>query len=207
MGTRENERKKVNKIAITVLVVLLLLCLLGGLGYLVFQWYSGHIAEESYGNLLGFVDEAVSAGEQDEIDNRPENPIDFASLKAKNDDVYAWIKIPNTKINYPVVQSKVDDNFYLNRSIDKKYLTYSSINLLQEVMLMKNRIRDLREDNDLSQRKVAEAIGITQRKYSYVETGTQQLTDELLCRLADFYGVSVDYLLCRTDRDKPYPKK
>ena len=72
---------------------------------------------------------------------------------------------------------------------------------------MKNRIRDLREDNDLSQQKVAEAIGITQRKYSYVETGTQQLTDELLCRLADFYGVSVDYLLCRTDHDKPYPKK
>ena len=72
---------------------------------------------------------------------------------------------------------------------------------------MKNRIRDLREDNDLSQQKVADAIGITQRKYSYVETGTQQLTDELLCRLADFYGVSVDYLLCRTDRDKPYPKK
>ena len=72
---------------------------------------------------------------------------------------------------------------------------------------MKNRIRDLREDNDLSQRKVAEAIGITQRKYSYVETGTQQLTDELLCRLADFYGVSTDYLLCRPDRDKPYPKK
>ena len=45
---------------------------------------------------------------------------------------------------------------------------------------MKNRIRDLREDHDLSQRKVAEAIGITQRKYSYVETGTQQLTDELI---------------------------
>lgn len=72
---------------------------------------------------------------------------------------------------------------------------------------MKNRIRDLREDHDLSQRQVAEAIGITQRKYSYVETGTQQLTDELLCRLADLYSVSVDYLLCRTDRDKPYPKK
>ncbi len=122
MGTRENERKKVNKIAITVLVILLLFCLLGGLGYLIFQWYSGHVADESYGNLMGFVDEAVSAGEKDEEENRPENPIDFASLKAKNDDVYAWIKIPNTKINYPVVQSRVDDNFYLNKSIDKKYL-------------------------------------------------------------------------------------
>lgn len=122
MGTRENERKKANKIAIIILVVFLLLCLLGGLGYLAFQWYGGYAAEQSYGSLMEFVDDAVNAGEKDEEENLVENPIDFASLKAKNDDVYAWIEIPNTKINYPVVQSKVDDNFYLNRSIDKKYL-------------------------------------------------------------------------------------
>lgn len=63
---------------------------------------------------------------------------------------------------------------------------------------MKNRIKDLREDNDLTQQQVAEKIGITQRKYSYIETGTQQLTDEILCRLADLYDVSVDYILFRT---------
>lgn len=72
---------------------------------------------------------------------------------------------------------------------------------------MKDRIKDLREDNDLSQREVAEAIGITQRKYSYLETGTQMLTADVLCSLADFYKVSVDYLLCRTDERKVYPKK
>ena len=72
---------------------------------------------------------------------------------------------------------------------------------------MKNRIRDLREDHDLSQQKVADAIGITQRKYSYVETGTQPLTDELLVRLAQFYQVSIDYLLCQTDCVKRYPEK
>lgn len=71
---------------------------------------------------------------------------------------------------------------------------------------MKNRIKDLREDNDLTQQKVAEKIGITQRKYSYIETGTQQLTDNLLVALADFYGVSIDYLLCQTDETKRYPK-
>ena len=54
---------------------------------------------------------------------------------------------------------------------------------------------------------MADAIGITQRKYSYVETGTQPLTDDLLCALADLYGVSVDYLLCRTDTVQPYPRK
>lgn len=64
---------------------------------------------------------------------------------------------------------------------------------------MDNRIKDLREDNDLTQTQVAQAIGITQRKYSYIETGTQQLTDEILVKLAKFYDVSVDYILKLTD--------
>lgn len=65
---------------------------------------------------------------------------------------------------------------------------------------VRNRIRDLREDNDLTHTQLAESIGITQRKYSYIETGTQPLTDELLIKLADYYDVSIDYLLCQTDR-------
>ena len=67
---------------------------------------------------------------------------------------------------------------------------------------MKNRIKDLREDSDLTQQQVADSIGITQRKYSYLETGTQPLTDEIIVRLADFYGVSTDYLLYQTDNPK-----
>lgn len=71
---------------------------------------------------------------------------------------------------------------------------------------MNTRIKELREDNDLSQTQVAQAIGISQRKYSYLETGTQQWTDELLVRIAVFYQTSVDYLLCLTDKMSPYPK-
>jgi len=67
---------------------------------------------------------------------------------------------------------------------------------------MENRIKDLREDRDLTQTQVAKAIGITQRKYSYIETGTQQLTDEILVKLAKFYDVSVDYLLGLTSNPK-----
>jgi len=70
---------------------------------------------------------------------------------------------------------------------------------------MKSRIKALREDHDLTQQQVADAIGITQRKYSYLETETQPLTDELLVALARYYGVSVDHLLCLTDEVKPYP--
>lgn len=70
--------------------------------------------------------------------------------------------------------------------------------------MVKNRIRDLREDHDLTQQKVADAIGITQRKYSYLETGVQPLTDEILVRLSRFYQVSIDYLLCQIDRPERY---
>lgn len=75
-------------------------------------------------------------------------------------------------------------------SIDRFYLSYNTVG-----DGMENRIKDLREDRDLTQTQVAEAIGITQRKYSYIETGTQQLTDEILVKLAKFYGVSIDYIL------------
>ena len=72
---------------------------------------------------------------------------------------------------------------------------------------MKNRIQDLRIDADLRQIDVANAIGITQRKYSYIETGTQQITDEILVKLATFYETSTDYLLGLTDDPAPYPRK
>lgn len=67
---------------------------------------------------------------------------------------------------------------------------------------MENRIKDLREDHDYTQQKVADMIGITQRKYSYLETGVQQLTDEILVALSELYGVSVDYLLRLTNNPK-----
>ncbi|MBQ7133026.1 MAG: helix-turn-helix transcriptional regulator [Ruminococcus sp.] len=65
---------------------------------------------------------------------------------------------------------------------------------------MDNRIKDLREDRDLTQTQVAKAIGITQRKYSYIETGTQQLTDEILVKLSKYYGVTTDYILKLSDK-------
>ena len=80
-------------------------------------------------------------------------------------------------------------------SIDKIYLSYNTVG-----DYMDNRIKDLREDRDLTQTQVAEAIGITQRKYSYIETGTQQLTDEILIKLAKFYDVTTDYILKLSDK-------
>ena len=73
--------------------------------------------------------------------------------------------------------------------------------------LMETRIKAMREDRDLTQKAIAEMLGVSQRKYSYLETGTQQWTDELLAALASFYQTSVDYLLGLTDVPQPYPRR
>ena len=74
-------------------------------------------------------------------------------------------------------------------------------------MNMYQRIRDLREDRDLTQAQVGAAIGVSQRTYAYYESGQRMLPPQILCALADYYGVSVDYLLERTDEPTPYPSK
>lgn len=52
----------------------------------------------------------------------PENPIDFSKQMALNDEIYAWIYIPGTNVNYPILQSRSDDLYYLRRGVDKNYL-------------------------------------------------------------------------------------
>ena len=79
--------------------------------------------------------------------------------------------------------------------------------MLSVVMNMKLRIRDLREDKDLSQKEIAAELLCDQSLYSKYERGERQLPLELADKLADFYGVSVDYLIGRTNIKKPYPKK
>lgn len=61
------------------------------------------------------------------------------------------------------------------------------------------RIRDLREDADLTQKQVGEAINVPQRTYAYYESGQRMVPPQVLCALADFYNVSVEYILGRVD--------
>ncbi len=72
---------------------------------------------------------------------------------------------------------------------------------------MNLRIRDLREDKDLTQKEVAAYLMCDQSLYSKYEREERPLPLELADRLADFYNVSVDYLLCRTNEKRPYPRK
>ncbi len=70
-----------------------------------------------------------------------------------------------------------------------------------------NRLRDLREDRDLKQKQLAELLQVHQTTYSDYELGRLNIPVAALHLLADFYGVSIDYLLCRTSRKEPYPPK
>ncbi len=71
---------------------------------------------------------------------------------------------------------------------------------------MYRRIRDLREDNDLLQKDMAQLLGCTQVSYSHYELGKRDIPTDILLKLADYYHTSVDYLLGRTNEKRPYPK-
>lgn len=71
---------------------------------------------------------------------------------------------------------------------------------------MKLRIRDVREDSDLSQRKVAEYLGVRQQTYSRYELGEIEPSLESLAKLAALYHTSVDFLIGMTDKKEPYSR-
>lgn len=64
---------------------------------------------------------------------------------------------------------------------------------------MYKRIRDLREDKDLNQTQVAKILGMSQTGYSKYETGENDIPTTILIKLSNYYNVSIDYLLDRTD--------
>ena len=74
-------------------------------------------------------------------------------------------------------------------------------------MMYRNRLKDLREDRDLKQAALAAYLQIHQTTYSDYELGKLNIPINVLHKLADYYGTSIDYLLGRTGEKKPYPKK
>ena len=69
------------------------------------------------------------------------------------------------------------------------------------------KIKELRIDRDYTQVELANLLNITQRNYSYIETGKSDVPTQILIELSKIYGVSVDYILELTDIMKPYPRK
>lgn len=74
-------------------------------------------------------------------------------------------------------------------------------------MVVYKRIRDLREDKDLTQRELANYLNVSQKSYSRYERGERTIPPEMLSKIATFHETSVDYLLERTDAKTAYNKK
>ena len=68
------------------------------------------------------------------------------------------------------------------------------------------RLRKLREDKDLSQKKLAKLLNMSQTGYSKYETGENDIPTSILLKLSTIYDTSIDYLLGITNEKKPYPK-
>ncbi len=118
--TAQEEKRKKKKGLLIFLIILLFLISAAGVVYLVWVYYNNYMAVNTYEQIAQSYVEEVKEPEL------AENPVDFASLQKINPDVYAWIKVPNTKIDYPILQNAETD-YYLRRSIYKKYLFAGSI--------------------------------------------------------------------------------
>lgn len=121
-------KKNRNKVLIPILVitiVLIIICII----YLVYQINSQQKSRNEYSSLASSVAPSISqeitSPSSDE--NLVDNPIDFESVQAENDEIYSWLYIPDTNINYPVCRSNTNDNFYLDHDIYGNYSFAGSI--------------------------------------------------------------------------------
>lgn len=112
----ENKNKK-SKLSV-VLIVLALLIFLFSVGYIGYTFLQDYSAKVNYGEIS----ELASGSTDEQADGSASSPVDLESLIEINSDVYAWIRVPGTHVDYPIAQSTVHDNYYLHRSIYKRYL-------------------------------------------------------------------------------------
>ena len=112
-------KKSYNKLWI-VLLVISLICLMGCIAFFI----RTKLASDEMDDLRSQVSQSSEASS---TVNYVETPVDFVELKEKNPDIYAWINIPGTKVDYPVLSCDVTDPYYLNHTVDKKKSIYGSI--------------------------------------------------------------------------------
>lgn len=138
-GTLADDSPEVAKKKLTtVLLIVMIVALFACLAYIGAVVYNNVSARKAYGEL----DSIALNGDTDLVDTDGDgigdtrlkeggkvsenatgfSPVDLPALQKINKDVYAWIRIPGTYVDYPVAQSDIDDNYYLHRSIYKTYL-------------------------------------------------------------------------------------
>ena len=115
MSRGEGKKSK----AATLIIVIALIVFLLSLGYICYTFLLDYSAQISYGEVAEI---ATGSTDSSKSDGAASSPVDLESLREINSDVYAWIRVPGTHVDYPIAQSTVNDNYYLHRSIYKRYL-------------------------------------------------------------------------------------
>ena len=109
-------KDKTRKLLSVVLILIAVACA----GYLIWYYGSALKAKKSQDNAKEIAKKEETPVVEEEPEEQVEIPIDFASLQETNPDVYAWIQIDGTVIDYPVLQSAEDDSYYLDHSWEGK---------------------------------------------------------------------------------------
>ena len=118
MENEKNVSKRTKKVIFWVSLAIFVL----GLIFIAFLLINTYLFPEVHDPIP--VSSETSSTPEPEL---PDNPIDFAAEKQKYPDIYAWINIPNTNINYPVVQHPTKDDYYLDHNAEQKYTKAGAI--------------------------------------------------------------------------------
>lgn len=117
--TENGEKRK--KIIKRILIILLLLFICFSV-FLVVYFYNESVVESEYGDMRETLQGEVTS------DNKVESPVDFDAMQKGNDEIYGWITVDDTNVNYPIAQSATDDAFYLKHSaVDKSWVASGAI--------------------------------------------------------------------------------
>lgn len=104
-----------------VLLIVSVICLVGCIAFFVAM----KLQSDEMDDLRSQV--SVGTGDAYSAVNYVETPVDFVELKKKNPDIYAWINVPGTSVDYPVLRRAGENSYYLNHSVDDKKSVYGSI--------------------------------------------------------------------------------
>lgn len=135
MVRREKKEEKVKKLLKIILIVIFSLGIISGSTYIGASTYIKYKEKSRYDKLAEFMEEEKVENTEEEEEKEPEKSeriIKLEDLHSQNEDIVAWIEIPDTNINYPVLHTDNND-FYLNHDYQKKYSARGSIFLDKDV--------------------------------------------------------------------------
>ena len=104
-----------------LLILLIIICVCG-MGYIIYNFYSNYKTKKQTETILN----TITIDEAQITQTKTERMLQLEELQEQNDEIVAWIEIPDTNINYPVIQAK-DNDFYLDHDYKKEYSATGSL--------------------------------------------------------------------------------